>query len=200
MTARSLADPRALAARVDALKADHMQPLNGFLLGLRNDGRIVPWFDPVDGGTGARVLILLESPARRGTDPRFVSRDNAAPTQANLRRFLARAGIARSDTVLWNVVPWVMDPDGPRNRAPKRAEIADGLTRLPALLAMLQKLEIVVTAGRVAARAGPVVADARPDAAFFEMPHPSPVYVNTSPRVAFRIQTVLNAVSLSLAR
>jgi len=119
MTVPRLADPGALAARVTALTMPHMHALNGFVLRLRKEGRIVPWFDPFDGGPEARLLILMESPARRGTDPRFVSRDNATPTQANLRRFLAEAGIARRDTVLWNVVPWVMDPDGPRNRAPR---------------------------------------------------------------------------------
>jgi uracil-DNA glycosylase len=200
MTTLGLADTGALAARVAALEAAHMQPLNEFVLELRNTGRIVPWFDPSDGGTGARLLILLESPTRRGSDPRFVSRDNVTPTQANLRRFLAEAGIPRRDTILWNVVPWVMNPDGRRNRAPNCAEIRDGLTRLPSLLSLLQKLDIVVASGRVAAQAGPVIADSRPDADFYEMPHPSPVYVNTSPHIAARIRTVLNEASKSLNR
>jgi len=73
------------------------------------------------------------------------------------------------------------------------------LTQLRSLLALLQNLEIVVGAGRFAAQAGPVVAGYRPGAAFLEMPHPSPVYVNTSPQIAAWIQTVLNEVSMSLA-
>lgn len=196
---RRLSDPAAVGDRVAALNTPHMRALNDLVGDLRKL-RQVPWFDPFDGGDRARLLILLQSPARRGTDPRFVSRDNPTPTQANLRGFLAEAGIARRDTVLWNLVPWVLDPDLSRNRAPTRTEIAEGLQSLSCLLPLLGRFRVVLAAGRVAARSAPVVAGARPDAAFFEMPHPSPVHVNTSPDIAARIRTILGDVSRTLTR
>ncbi|MCQ0970117.1 hypothetical protein MLD63_06715 [Paracoccus sp. TK19116] len=62
-----------------------MTALNCYAEGLRPQGRDVPWFDPHDGGAAARCLILLERPARIGDAPRFVSCDNPAPAQRNLR-------------------------------------------------------------------------------------------------------------------
>jgi hypothetical protein len=65
----------------------------------------VPGFDPADGGADARLLLLLETPGPGGDGPRLVSRDNPTGTARNLTRFLADAGIARVDTLLWNAVP-----------------------------------------------------------------------------------------------
>ena len=150
-----------------------------------------PHVDPLDGGTEARILLLLETPGPRGTDPRFVSRDNATGTAHNLRRFLTEACIARRETVLWNAVPWIIHTKGARNRPPRRDEIAAGLSILPGFLGRLPRLRTVVLAGRVATLAEPILREARPELAILAMPHPSPTFVNTSPSVALRIATVL---------
>lgn len=159
----------------------------------------MPGFDPADGGAAARLLLLLETPGpdphsgRATSDgaPRIVSRDNATGTARNLARFLGAAGIARGDTLLWNAVPWIVHAPGARNRALRRGEIVAGRALLPPLLALLPRLRVVVLAGRVAGEARDLVAATRPDAAVLAMPHPSPIYVCTSPSVPARIKGVL---------
>lgn len=158
---------------------------------LERQGRRVPGFDPLDGGAAARLLILLETPGPGGDGPRLVSRDNPTGTARNLSRFLAGAGIARADTILWNAVPWIVHPPGARNRALRRGEIAEGLKLLPAFLDLLPRLEVAVLAGRVAGTAAEVVARARPAVHVLAMPHPSPTFVCTSPDVPRRIAATL---------
>lgn len=167
--------------------------------GLAAGERRVPRFDPADGGAGARLLILLESFGPRGSEPFTVSRDNPTGTSRNLGRFLAEAGIARADTILWNAVPWIIHAPGAANRAPHRAEIVEGIALLPPFLALLPRLRVVVLAGRVAGEARATVAAARPDVALLVMPHPSPTYVCTSPAVPARIAATLVEAAALLA-
>lgn len=159
----------------------------------------MPDVDPLDGGTGARLLLLLETPGP-GTAPlRFVSRDNPTGTAANIGRFMGEAGITRSDTLIWNAVPWVIHAPGARNRAPRRGEVAAGLADLPGLLALLPRLTVAVLAGRVAAGAAAVLGRARPGLPVLEMPHPSPTIVCTSPAIAARIRAALREAAALLA-
>ena len=180
-----------LAARAAARGGAHMLALDRYVAALRLRHGAVPDVDPWDGGAGARLLLLLETPGPGAEPLRFVSRDNPTGTAANIRRFAAAAGLDRSDTVIWNTVPWVIHAPGARNRPPRRGEIAAGLAELPGFLALLQRLVVVVLAGRVAAQARPVVAAERPDLAVLEMPHPSPTIVCTSPAVPARIGAAL---------
>lgn len=172
----------ARARRLAGLDAPHMVALNGYAEGLRAEGRDVPWFDPFDGGARARCLILLERPARRGHAPRFVSCDNPAPAQRNLRRFLAEAGLHRHRIALWNAVPWLPPADTVRNISPRAAELREGLANLPALLDLLPALQVVVLAGRAAGRAASLCA-----VSVVRVPHPSPVCVNANPSARGRI-------------
>jgi uracil-DNA glycosylase len=158
-----------------------------------------PHIDPLDGGTDAQLLLLLETPGLRGASPRFVSRDNPTGTGRNLRRFLGAASIQRQQTVLWNTVPRVIHADGARNRPPRRAEVETGLSLLPGFVTLLPRLRVVVMAGRTAALAMPFLREVRPDLALFGMPHPSPTYVNTSPMVAALIAQVLAEAAACLA-
>jgi hypothetical protein len=174
-TLAPLADPAVLAARRVALGAPRMAPLRAFAAGLRAVHGATPDFDPADAGPAARVLLLLETPGPAIGRTGFVSMDNPTGTSANLRRFLAEAGLDRSRLAIWNTVPWVIHTGGP-NRAPKPAEIRGGLAALPALLPHLPGLRCVVLAGRVAGLAAPVLG-----------PHPSPTYVCTSPAIPRRI-------------
>ena len=70
------------------------------------------------------MLLLLETPGPAVTRTGFVSRDSATGTAANLFRFLAEAGIPRADTLIWNVVPWVIHAPGALNRAAGQNETA----------------------------------------------------------------------------
>jgi len=160
----------------------------------------VPRFDPADGGAAARLLVLLETPGAAVNKWDVVSRDHPTGTARNLTRFLAEAGIARADTILWNAVPWIVHAPGERNRPLRRAEIARGLAVLPPLLALLPRLKVVVLAGRVAGEARSVVAAARPDVAALAMPHPSPTFVCTSPDVPRRIADTLAEAAALLNR
>jgi uracil-DNA glycosylase len=191
-TPAPLADPGVLAARRAALAEPHMAPLAAFAARLRAaTGRPVPDADPADGGTGARLLLLLETPGPAILRTALVSRDNPAPTAANLRRFLAAAGIARAETLIWNAVPFVIHAPGARNRAPGTAERTAGLALLPPLLDLLSHLAVAVLAGRAAGAAAPALAATRPGLPVIPMPHPSPTYVCTSPEVPRRIAAAL---------
>lgn len=161
--------------------------------------RRVPHFDPLDGGDRARLLLLLETPGPGGGGPRYVSRDNPTGTARNLRRFLADAGIARADTVIWNAVPWIVHAEGATNRSLRVGEIREGLTWLPPFLALLPRLAVVVLSGSVAGKARDVVARVRPDVHILAMPHPSPTYVCTSPEVPRRIAATLAQAARLLA-
>jgi hypothetical protein len=132
-TLAPLADPAVLAARRVALGAPRMAPLRAFAAGLRAVHGATPDFDPADAGLAARVLLRLETPGPAIGRTGFVSMDNPTGTSANLRRFLAEAGLDRSRLAIWNTVPWVIHTGGP-NRAPKAAETRGGLAALPALL------------------------------------------------------------------
>lgn len=154
-------------------------------------GAEVPGFDPRDGGAAARMLLLLETPGPRTGPGELVSQDKATPTGANLRRFLGEAGLARTEMVIWNAVPWVIHAAGARNRAPRAAELRLGLSFLPELLRALPRLRVAVLAGRAAAAAEPAIRAGLPEVAVLRMPHPSPTIVCTSPAVPARIRLVL---------
>ena len=190
-TPKSLADPAEIDQRRTLGDGPHMRPLRPLLGAIRARHGDTPDPDPLDGGSAARLLLLLETPGPRSRRTGFVSRDNPAETSANLFRFLRDAGIARADTFIWNVVPWIIHDPGARNRAPTRAEIAAGLAWVEPLVAVLPRLAVVVLAGRVAAMAEPAIAALRPDLPTLRMPHPSPTYLCTSPAHPERVATAL---------
>ena len=163
-----------------------MAPLVAFAAAIRSAHGPTPDFDPADGGVAARMLLLLETPGPKTSRTGLVSADNPTGTSANLRRFLAAAGIDRRHVVIWNAVPWVIHAGGP-NRAPRLAELRLGLAELPGLLRVLPELRCAVLCGRMAAQAEPVLRAARAGLALIQAPHPSPTYVCTSPEVPRRI-------------
>jgi len=185
--------PALIADRKAALGAPHIAPLEIWREGLVGAGHPVPHFDPFDGGINARLLLLLETPGPGPDRTRFVSRDNPSGTARNLRRYLEAAGIGRNDIVQWNCVPWIVHAPGARNRALRRAEIAEGLATLPGLLAKLPCVRVCILAGRVAAGAEALIKEARPDVSIITMPHPSPANVCNSPDVGQRIASALVA-------
>ena len=189
-TPAELANPAERDRRRALGEAPHMAPLSRYVAGLRRTYAEVPQLDPADGGTGARLLLLLETPGPRIGHDGIVSADNPSGTGANLRRFFAEAGLDRTDRLIWNTVPWVIHAGG-RNRAPRETEIRAGLALLPGFLALVPNVRVAVLAGRVAGRAAAVLAAARPGLPVLAMPHPSPTYVCTSPDVPRRIRAAL---------
>ena len=189
---KSLADPEALAARRALRDAAHVAPLRAMAAEIATAfDAPVPDPDPLDGGVGARLLLLLETPGPAIVRTGFVSRDNPTGTAANLFRFLAEADLARADTLIWNAIPFVIHAEGALNRAPRRAEIRAAAPCLAPLLALLPDLVVVVLAGRVAGTARETIAALRPGLPVLAIPHPSPTYVCTAPDVSARIRAGL---------
>ncbi len=185
---KSMRDPAVLDARRAMADAPHVRPLRALAEKIAAErGAAVPDPDPLDGGVEARLLLLLETPGPSIGLTGFVSRDNPTGTAANLFRFLAEAGIARRDTLIWNAVPWVIHAPGALNRAPRRSEAAAAAPYFAPLLALLPRLAVVVPAGRFAREAAAPLAELRPDLPVVPIPHPSPTYVCTSPSVRARI-------------
>ena len=138
-------NPDVRAARLQALCQPHISPLTELVNRLRQrDDHEYPYFDPADGGINASILFLLEKPgpmtvlrgrgAREGSG--FISRDNDDPTAEASFAFHNAAGIPRSETVMWNVIPgW--------NGTTKvtATELAAGVQDVAALVSLLPRSE-----------------------------------------------------------
>lgn len=169
-------DPLVRERRRAMLDVPHLRPLLSLVADLRRrPGIEVPDFDPLDGGSGARLLFLFEKPGPM-TDPSrpgmragsgFVSRNNDDATAEATWHFMAEAGIPRETTVTWNVIPWWNG-----TVAIGSGELEAGLEATARLIGLLPELRGVVLVGKKAGRAQ----------AFFEKmglhvaasPHPSP--------------------------
>lgn len=185
--------------RLDMLQDLHVRPLTAYVQELIRRTGAAPFFDPLDGGCEAKVLILLESPANITSQPRLVSRDNPVPTQRNLKRFLAEAGLPRCESVLWNVYPWLADSASGRQHRLSNRDIDRGVAELTTLLDLLPKLRVIVLAGRKAQRALPTLRKVPTAASILSMPHPSPLSVCTSQHVGPDIvRTLAHATKLAL--
>ncbi len=161
-----LLTPEEANRRRALLAQAHMAPLAAWAAALRAALPGTPDMDPLDGGTEARVLLLMEKPGPQAARTGFVSRDNPSPTSAALRAFLLDAGLPREDTAIWNTVPaW----NGTiRLTAP---ELRDGPRHLPGLLRLLTRLDTVILVGRRAGSAEPLLP---PGLRVLRSAHPSP--------------------------
>ena len=163
-----LSSPEEIARRRALLQSLSHAPLAAYAVALREQASgLVPNMDPLDGGTGARVLLLLEKPGPGAARSGFVSRDNPSPTSATIRSFLDEAGLPRDQTLLWNTVPgWngTIHVTG--------AEVRAGLGCLAALLPLLPNLDTIILAGSLAARAEELLS--RTGLRLIRSAHPSP--------------------------
>ena len=148
---RELSDAAARSARQARLSEPHATPLVPFVEGLRRShpDRIVPWFDPADGGARARVLYLLEKPSRGSASlmdgPAFISMDNPTSGARRMKALMEEAGVRRRDILVWNAVPWWNG-----KTSVTAAELRDGTDALAALLSLLPDLRSVCLVGRKA--------------------------------------------------
>lgn len=191
-------DPRVRVARQAELNEPHMVALADYVAALRiGSSSEYPDFDPHDGGVDARLLFLFEKPGPmtaadggEAVGSGFISRDNDDPTAEATYRFMARAGLARRDTVIWNVVPgW----NGTRRITGH--ELAAGLRAVDDLVAMLPKLRGIVLVGRKAQRAERALL-AR-GYRIFRSAHPSPIVRATRPGDWARIPDDWRAAALA---
>ena len=144
---RSLKSDDIISGRKNLLSQPHMAALTTYVANLRllGLGRI-PDFDPLDGGINASILFLFEKPGPKALQ--FISRNNNDPTAENTFKFMNEAGIERSLTATWNVIPgWNDTIDVERD------EIANGSNQLPELLGLFPHLKVIVAVGRRAEKA-----------------------------------------------
>lgn len=105
----SLSDAGEQQRRLALLSLPQRKPLAKYLASVRASvgaDHLIPNFDPCDGGVHARALFLLEAPGPKAVASQFVSSNNPDPTAQNLWHLIHDAGIARADTLIWNIVPW----------------------------------------------------------------------------------------------
>lgn len=145
-----LTDPTERDARLKMLGLPHVKPLTDYVATLRanlGEQYHIPNFDPGDGGIHARVLFLLEAPGPKAKASGFVSSNNPDPTAKNLWNLIHDAGIARTDTLIWNIVPWYVGESGhilPVNST----DIQQALPYLKELLTLLPRLKTIVLVGK----------------------------------------------------
>ena len=107
----------------------------------------VPYPDPDHGGAGAEVLFILTSPgsgATQGSGSGLLSLENDDDGAERCHREVSRVGLAWSQLVHWNLVPFPV-----RGRNPTAAEVRDGAYWIPALLTLLPEVRVVVLLGRL---------------------------------------------------
>ncbi|SUA78185.1 hypothetical protein [Pandoraea pnomenusa] len=98
---RTLRSPEAIAFRRAMLTEPHIAPLASYVAGLRQQHPAWEFldFDPLDGGTDADMLFLLEkpgpmtSPTGKKVGSGFISRNNDDPTAEAVFDFMVRADI-----------------------------------------------------------------------------------------------------------
>jgi uracil-DNA glycosylase len=197
-----LSDPQAVADRLRLRDQPHVASLTAFAGRLRlasGAGAGVPDFDPWDGGVRARCLFLLEAPGARAVGSGFVSRNNPDETAKSFWLLNREAGIAREETIVWNVVPWYVGAHG-RIRAARANDVRRATSHLRELLEMLPRLETAVLVGRAAQRVGPELATWVPSVRVFSCPHPSPRSLNSRPHLRQEIGDCLRQVRQHLDR
>lgn len=153
-------------------------------------GRELPCFDPCDGGIRARALFLLEAPGRQAVGSAFISRNNPDQTAKNMCSLLQSAGLARRDTLLWNIVPWYVG-DGSRIRPVTPQDIQEALPYLKGLLGLLPHLRVVVLVGKKAQSA---IGSLRPltNVPIRATDHPSPRVFNVWPEKRAQVLAVFS--------
>jgi hypothetical protein len=176
----TLRNEQARVSRLALIREPHMQALTGFVELLRQqkgEGYEIPHFDPLDAGVHARALFLLEAPGPQAKGSGFVSRDNPDETARNIWTMSREVGLARTDSLVWNVCPWYVGTAN-KIRAVRSAEVREASEPLRWLVGQLDKLQCVALVGRKAQLARRTIEALRPDVQIVLMPHPSPMFVN----------------------
>ena len=134
---------------------EHIKPLAQYAQRLRDMGRgQVPDFDPYSGGTNALVLFLFEKPGPKAAESGFISTStNPDPSARHTVDFMRKCKIPRSQTVVWNVIPWWNGRIRVTN-----SELRAGVQQVEHLIQSLPNLRVIVLSGRNAQRAGPHLA------------------------------------------
>jgi len=180
---KMLGDPHARSKRLTELQAAHMKPLSDFVAQLRQEvGEVagIPDFDPWDGGVEAEILFLLEAPGAKAVQSGFISRNNPDETAKNFFEICSDAGISRSRSVVWNIVPWYIG-SGSKIRPASSIDLTSGSSSLKKFLDLLPRLRVIVLVGRKAEYAEKIIRPSFPNLRILKSFHPSPLFVNNAP-------------------
>ena len=181
---KSLGDETIRHQRFAMLNQPRIRNLTSLVKEIRHQEGLaqeVPYFDPMDGGSNARALFLLEAPGPKAVQSGFVSRNNPDETAKNMFLALRDADLTRNDTVLWNIVPWYLG-SGSKIQPARARDVEDGKAYVPRLLEMLPRLKVIALVGRKAQgiRAW-LESGTNHGFKVLEVPHPSPLFVNRLP-------------------
>lgn len=141
-------DAAFLAAKRVRVFEPHVAPINHYARELEKGHPAgVPFVDPDSGGITARVLLVLEAPARAAAHGSgMLSADNDDSTAANVWAAYAATGLERPDAVHWNAVPWYLGT-ATKLAPPTEADVIEGRGALHHLTEMLPDLRVVVALG-----------------------------------------------------
>jgi uracil-DNA glycosylase len=198
---KTLACQPERAARTALLSQPHVEALARLVERMRQSkgpSYEIPDFDPLDGGSTAEVLFLLEAPGPKAVVSGFESRNNPDETAKNFFQLNAEAGIDRRRTITWNAVPWYIG-SGTKIRPAKREDVREADEWLKALLAILHQLRNVVFVGQKALHAKGVVQCSRPDVEVMSIPHPSPMFINRASGNRGRVMAALKELAVRMA-
>lgn len=158
---KSLGEFAEQERRLRLLNQEHIAPLTDFVIKIRQEQNLpaaVPYFDPMDGGTKANVLLLLEAPGRKavrlGNGIRkdgsgFVSQNNDDETASNLFKLLKAAELSRASIVIWNAIPWYIG-DGSKIRHARISDLDKSRPYLERLLLSLKEVRTIILLGNQA--------------------------------------------------
>jgi len=178
----ALRDLDEIKRRLAMLTLPHIAPLIAYaqqITAKLGDSYQIPYFDPCDGGTHAKVLFLLEAPGRKAVGSSFISRNNPDPSARNMCTLLNTAELPRTATLLWNIVPWYVGSES-RIRAVKKSDVVTAIPFLKELIDLLPNLKAIVLVGRKAQSAKSQIIQLT-SARFFESHHPSQQVMNRWP-------------------
>lgn len=136
----------------------------------------------------------MEAPGPQAVKSGFVSRNNPDLTARNMTELLRDAGISRSQTALWNIVPWYVGTEE-RIRPVTRCDLRRAETYLAALLPLFPELRVVVLVGRKA-EAGWKASRLSPSMPVVATYHPSPLVFHTSPDKKRMVQDAFVQVAM----
>lgn len=198
---KSLKDKAERLARRQLLNQEHAAPLTRFVeeISRQHPEKSVPYFDPLDGGTRAQCLFVLEAPGSNAVESGFISRNNNDETAKNFFEINVEVGIPREKTITWNIVPWYIGT-GEKIRPATTDDIDAGLPYLHSLIDLLPNLQIVVLIGKKAQRVKEELKSRYANIRIFECYHPSPLVLNTNPRNRQKILEALKPVSEFLSK
>lgn len=171
-----------LEAKRARLWEPHVAPVNHLVERIAQEtGLDVPYVDPDSGGIAARVLFVLQAPARAAAHGSgMLSADNDDGTAERVWWGYASAGMPRTMGVHWNAVPWYV---GTREKlGPISPEqVTQGRRWLRELLALTPNVRVLVTFGRDAEASALGVSDLldRRGIAHLHSIHPSPRNYNS---------------------